>query len=393
VNSVGADLNLTSGALSSVLLAAAGTGMQNELRLIAKTAIAQPGDVFVTKGYQLSCKYVIHAVCSRFAAGAQSTAQGYRTLLNRILAEADRSKAKSIAIPSIGCGRLGYPPAMVATIMVEVVTNFMEIQPGSTLKDFHFVVLETDEKVVQAFSKLMLNDESDSPQTSIDVEELREVVQAQKKERLKRQSIIRAISVPEHWTMVMSEKPYEKCELSPSSEEYQDVIQYMTDRNGSPYIPLISKIERVENLHQHQMYESSKKVMILKNKSCTDIERILWHGTNAVALESICQYGFNRAYCGKNGVLFGNGVYCARDFSYSAQDTYSPPDATGLKRIMQCRVLTGYFTKGKEGMVEPPEKSSGVRYDTAVDDINNPAIYVVFHDYQMYPEYVITFFG
>ena len=48
------------------------------------------------------------------------------------------------------------------------------------------------------------------------------------------------------------------------------------------------------------MYEASK--LTLKKQSRADMaERILWHGTSDNALDSICQYGFNRAYCGKNG--------------------------------------------------------------------------------------------
>ena len=32
-----------------------------------------------------------------------------------------------------------------------------------------------------------------------------------------------------------------------------------------------------------------------------EMERTLWHGTTVEALENICQYGFNRSYCGRNG--------------------------------------------------------------------------------------------
>lgn len=31
-------------------------------------------------------------------------------------------------------------------------------------------------------------------------------------------------------------------------------------------------------------------------------ERTLWHGTAYDALDSINTYGFNRSYCGKNGM-------------------------------------------------------------------------------------------
>jgi poly [ADP-ribose] polymerase 10/14/15 len=60
---------------------------------------------------------------------------------------------------------------------------------------------------------------------------------------------------------------------------------------------------------------------------------------------------------------------------------------------VQCRVLTGEYTTGKEGMKEPPLKpgSSTVRYNSTVDNANNPAIFVVFHDAEAYPEYLVEF--
>ena len=91
--------------------------------------------------------------------------------------------------------------------------------------------------------------------------------------------------------------------------------------------------------------------------------------------------------------LYGVGVYFARDFSYSANDTYSAPDENGLKYVIQARVLTGEFTKGEEEMVEAPKRGRGLRYDSTVDDEDNPGIFVVFVDFRTYPEYVISFFG
>lgn len=58
------------------------------------------------------------------------------------------------------------------------------------------------------------------------------------------------------------------------------------------------------------------------------------------------------------------------------------------------RVLVGQYTKGKEGIIVPPPINEGdptVSYDTVVDDVSNPGMFVVFYDYQCYPEYLIAF--
>ena len=58
------------------------------------------------------------------------------------------------------------------------------------------------------------------------------------------------------------------------------------------------------------------------------------------------------------------------------------------------KALTGEFCKGAKGMrFLPPKNPSNktVLYDCAVDDVANPMEFVIFHDAQAYPEYLITF--
>jgi poly [ADP-ribose] polymerase 10/14/15 len=56
--------------------------------------------------------------------------------------------------------------------------------------------------------------------------------------------------------------------------------------------------------------------------------------------------------------------------------------------------LVGEFAQGKDGLKEPPLKpgSTVMRYDSTVDDVNKPEIFVVFHDADAYPEYLIRFY-
>ena len=59
------------------------------------------------------------------------------------------------------------------------------------------------------------------------------------------------------------------------------------------------------------------------------------------------------------------------------------------------RVLVGQYTNGAQGMKAPPSRNDptnpGVLYDSLVDNVHNPSIFVIFIDHQCYPEYVITF--
>jgi hypothetical protein len=89
--------------------------------------------------------------------------------------------------------------------------------------------------------------------------------------------------------------------------------------------------------------------------------------------------------------MYGKGVYSARNFSYSARDEFSRPDQKRRKYVIQCSVLTGEFVVGNASMVAPPDLPSGVQCDSVVDDVVDPSIFVVFTDFRMYPQYVITF--
>jgi len=92
-------------------------------------------------------------------------------------------------------------------------------------------------------------------------------------------------------------------------------------------------------------------------------------------------------------VVYGQGVYFAKEWWYSAEDKYSPPDAQRQKRVYQARVLTSEYTVGKQDYIEAPFKpgSQVLRYDSVVNSEQNPMIYVIFRDSQAYPEYLVTF--
>lgn len=50
----------------------------------------------------------------------------------------------------------------------------------------------------------------------------------------------------------------------------------------------------------YQQYQLKKSAM---EKACGHqaVERILYHGTTEQSSHEICQHGFNRSFCGKNG--------------------------------------------------------------------------------------------
>ena len=87
---------------------------------------------------------------------------------------------------------------------------------------------------------------------------------------------------------------------------------------------------------------------------------------------------------------YGVGVYFATASSYSTG--YTSQDSQGLRHMIQARVLVGEITQGNSGLRALPIRSGTSRpYDTAVNSTSSPSMYVIFHDAQAYPEYIISF--
>jgi len=92
-------------------------------------------------------------------------------------------------------------------------------------------------------------------------------------------------------------------------------------------------------------------------------------------------------------VSLGDGVYFSTDsylsFSYSRK-----ANAKGEYCMYLAKVLVGKFARGKTGMKAPPpidpDRIEHV-YDSVVDSLDIPTVFVIFHDDQCYPEHLITF--
>ena len=92
------------------------------------------------------------------------------------------------------------------------------------------------------------------------------------------------------------------------------------------------------------------------------------------------------------GAQYGQGIYFARDASYSAKEHYSAKDKNGHKHIYRCCVLTGVFKQGSTDMRKPPTLKKSTKWcHSTVDKVENPTIFVIYNDNRAYPEHLITF--
>ncbi|KAM4565127.1 protein mono-ADP-ribosyltransferase PARP14-like [Fundulus diaphanus] len=196
-----------------------------------------------------------------------------------------------------------------------------------------------------------------------------------------------ALELPPHWEP-MHNDVFKKVELQPNSPEYQEIARGF--HKTTTYI--IHKIERVQNMYLWNAFSLCRQRILAKNGPADLGEKFLYHGTSVESCDCIERDRFDRSYAGTHAGAFGEGVYYAVNAKYSA-DRYSPADPSGMKRLYVARVLTGRYTVGDSSMKAPPPQGSDHTdcFDSLVNNQQQPTIFVIFHDDQAYPEYLITF--
>uniref|UniRef100_A0A8C5E4S0 Poly [ADP-ribose] polymerase n=1 Tax=Gouania willdenowi TaxID=441366 RepID=A0A8C5E4S0_GOUWI len=184
---------------------------------------------------------------------------------------------------------------------------------------------------------------------------------------------------------------FELIPLTNQSDEYQTVEKFT--KNERLLNNDILSIKRIQNLDLWEFY-CRKKIQLMKIHQVKYIEeRRLFHGTSTENMDSICKYNFDLRLAGKNGHKYGKGIYFAKNASYA--DRYSrvgmlPGTSWGFstKVMFLARVIVGKFTLGHRHFIKPDD---GNDYQSSVDNMTDPHIFVIFDSYQIYPEYLIEY--
>jgi poly [ADP-ribose] polymerase 10/14/15 len=148
--------------------------------------------------------------------------------------------------------------------------------------------------------------------------------------------------------------------------------------------PIVDNQHKSHHHHDHHVVQQQHE------------RRWLFHGTKADCVNKIIQNGFNRSM--NKTYAYGRGTYFARDASMACNAKYATPDRSSnninIRAILLCRVAVGYYTipDNVDGIIPPTKKyDTSETYDTTVDNMNDPSIFVTYHDAQAYPEYLINF--
>ncbi|NXG00860.1 PAR14 polymerase, partial [Sakesphorus luctuosus] len=150
VNSVGKDLQLDKGPLAKALLSKAGPMLQTELYKEGRGR-AEEGSVFKTKGYNLHCSVVLHAVVPAWSQKTTSS-KVLGDIITNCLEIAEELSLRSITFPAIGTGNLGFPAFVVAKLLFDKVFEFSSKNGVNSLEEVHFLLHPKDTANIQVFS-------------------------------------------------------------------------------------------------------------------------------------------------------------------------------------------------------------------------------------------------
>ena len=340
-------------------------------------SIGKLNDVYLTGVPNLDCKYVMHL-------RAPSNIKECRKVVMRALQETISNKIESISFPMIGGGGMGLEQSEVAQALSEVVIVAADDGKLTGFKLVRFVAFDDKQFELFVSSITTMIQKASIPQRL-----------ASAKSRC---------AWPTNW---VSLSEYELClqiELKPDESEFINIMALFEaekTKEKNNQVALIKflqdrtlvKVFRLQNPSLYRLYEFCRKELSHKyhNKPevVKNIERTLFHGTAEDAVSRINSQGFDRNFCGKKMALYGIGVYLARDLSYSCNPIYSFPNSDKAQSVYVVKALVGVYTEGKQNMASLPDQSPGVPFDSAVDSISDPATFVLFRDYQTYPEYLM----
>ncbi|NXQ10158.1 PAR14 polymerase, partial [Peucedramus taeniatus] len=156
VVSVGRDLWLDKGPLGKALLSKAGPMLQTGLSKEGGGRKPEEGSVLKTKGYNLACSVVLHAVVPMWSQ-KNTSSEVLGDIITKCLEIAEELSLKSITFPAIGTGNLEFPRSVVAKLLFDKVFEFSSENRVNSLEEVHFLLHTKDTANIQEFSRELEN--------------------------------------------------------------------------------------------------------------------------------------------------------------------------------------------------------------------------------------------
>ena len=118
---------LGGGGVDGAIHRAAGPELLAECRTLGG---CRPGQAKITRGYDLSARFVIHTVGPIWRGGKQDEARTLANCYRNSLKLAVENEIRTIGFPAISCGAYGYPIEEAAHIAFKTTRDFIAANHG-----------------------------------------------------------------------------------------------------------------------------------------------------------------------------------------------------------------------------------------------------------------------
>ena len=146
-----ANNSLLGGGVDGAIHRAAGPELLEECRTLNGCAT---GDAKITRGYNLSARYVIHTVGPVWRGGDSNEEKLLASCYQRCLDLAREYELQTLAFPAISTGVYGFPKKQAAIIAVREVKNGLDSNPK--LKKIQLVCFNRDTR--EAYEEALAGD-------------------------------------------------------------------------------------------------------------------------------------------------------------------------------------------------------------------------------------------
>ncbi|XP_034774145.2 protein mono-ADP-ribosyltransferase TIPARP-like [Acipenser ruthenus] len=199
---------------------------------------------------------------------------------------------------------------------------------------------------------------------------------------------------PETWVPLDPSLYFQQVPLTLEDPAFRVVYQHFHKTMPESRYLLLG-ISRVQNPFLWDKYKCKKQHMSRRMSPEERLrnERHLFHGTSRSSIEAICKHNLDPRLSGKHAAIYGQGCYFARTAAYSHR--YAPRDQQGEHHVFLCKVLVGRSAPGRPEMRRPPpihpDDPASDLYNSCVDKLPEPALFVVFENDQCYPYFLIRY--